>query len=280
MDKKVLVLDIDGTLTNAKKEITPRTKRAIFDMQKKGHKIVLASGRPTAGVWPIAEKLKLSEYGGYILSFNGAKVIQCQTKEIISQNVIPKELIPDIYQAAVIQHTGLISYSERTILAATEIDEYIRLEAKINHMEIENVENFIEYISFPITKCLMTGPGEHMEVVEQRLKKQFEGKLSIYRSEPFFLEIMPMNVDKAFALETLSKYLNLTREHFISCGDGFNDVTMIEFAGLGVAMENAQEKVKKAADYITKSNEEDGVASVIEQFILKEDKDVIFANSK
>lgn len=280
MDKKVLVLDIDGTLTNAKKEITPRTKRAIFDMQEKGHKIVLASGRPTAGVWPIAEKLKLSEYGGYILSFNGAKVIQCQTKEIISQNVIPKELIPDIYQAAVIQHTGLISYSECTILAATEIDEYIRLEAKINHMEIENVENFIEYISFPITKCLMTGPGEHMEVVEQRLKKQFEGKLSIYRSEPFFLEIMPMNVDKAFALETLSKYLNLTRKHFISCGDGFNDVTMIEFAGLGVAMENAQEKVKKAADYITKSNEEDGVASVIEQFILKEDKDVIFANSK
>lgn len=268
MDKKVLVLDIDGTLTNAKKEITPRTKKAIFDMQERGHKLVLASGRPTAGVWPIAEELKLSKYGGYILSFNGAKVIQCQTKEIISQNAIPEEWIPDIYQAAITQHTGLISYLENTILAATEIDEYIRLEAKINHMPIEKVENFVEYISFAITKCLMTGHGEHMEVVEQKLKKQFEGKLSIYRSEPFFLEIMPINVDKAFALENLSQHLNLTKEHFISCGDGFNDITMIEFAGLGVAMKNAQEKVKKVADYITKSNEEDGVAHVIEKFIL------------
>ena len=82
MDKKVLVLDLDGTLTNSEKKITPETKKALMEMQEQGHTVVLASGRPTAGIEPLAEELNLKENGGYILSFNGGKITDCSTGDL------------------------------------------------------------------------------------------------------------------------------------------------------------------------------------------------------
>ena len=93
--------------------------------------------------------------------------------------------------------------------------------------------------------------------------------LFVCREMPFFLEILPPGIDKAYGLEKLIYTLGMQREEVIACGDGYNDITMLQFAGLGVAMENAQEATKKAADYITLSNDEDGIAHVIEKFILE-----------
>ena len=90
----------------------------------------------------------------------------------------------------------------------------------------------------------------------------------MYRSEPFFLEILPKGIDKAQRLEVLLGILGISREEMIACGDGYNDLTMIQYAGLGIAMENAVFPVRKAADYITASNEEDGVALAVEKFLL------------
>ena len=101
----------------------------------------------------------------------------------------------------------------------------------------------------------------------KELAAYYEGKMSIYRSEPFFLEILPLGIDKANRLEFLLKHLGLKREELMVCGDGYNDLSMIEYAGLGVAMSNAQNVVKEAADYITLSNEEDGVAAAVKKFI-------------
>ena len=95
--------------------------------------------------------------------------------------------------------------------------------------------------------------------------------MSVYRSEPFFLELLPLGIDKAKCLEKLLERMQIDRKNVIACGDGFNDLSMIEFAGLGVAMANAQQVVKNAADYITLSNEEDGVAAVVEKFFLKKE---------
>ena len=93
--------------------------------------------------------------------------------------------------------------------------------------------------------------------------------MSVYRSEPFFLELVPQSIDKAKSLEYLLNYLKISRDEIIACGDGYNDVSMIRFAGLGVAMANACDDVKSCADYITYSNEEDGIAHVVEKFVLK-----------
>lgn len=268
MAYEILVLDIDGTLTNSNKEISKVTKEAIREIQDRGHHVVLASGRPTAGIMPIAKELNLEEYGGYVLAFNGAKVINCKSKETIFQNTIPKDLISDIYQAALEEKVGVISYDDNSIITSSKIDEYMEKESKINHMPIKMVDDFISYLSFPINKCLMTGEPTYLAQVEQRMKQRFGEELSIYRSEPFFLEIMPLHIDKAHSLEKLLDTLHMSREQMISCGDGYNDLTMIQYAGKGVAMGNAQKEIQDVADYITLTNDEDGVAHVISKFML------------
>lgn len=268
MAYEILVLDIDGTLTNSQKEVSPQTLEAILKAQERGHKVVLASGRPTPGILALASRLKLSEYNGFILSFNGAKIINCKTNEIIYQKVMPRELLPKLYAAAIANSVGIISYENNSIIAGTDIDEYMEKEAKINGIPIKKVDDFPNYFTFDINKCLMTGPGTHLEEVEQTMKNQFGDQLNIYRSEPYFLELMPKHIDKAYSLSKLLDYLGLSKDQMISCGDGYNDLTMIQYAGMGVAMANAQEIVKRAADYITLSNDEDGVAHVINEFML------------
>ncbi|SET14739.1 Cof-type HAD-IIB family hydrolase [[Clostridium] polysaccharolyticum] len=267
MAYEILVLDIDGTLTNSEKLITGKTKEALFALQERGHKVVLASGRPTPGIIPVAEQIRLKEYGGYILAYNGAKVLNCQTGEVIYEKSLPKESIKEIYDAAKEFKTGLLSYDKEGIITPREPDEYIQKEAMINHLPIKKVDNFVEYIDYPVNKCLLTENGLYLAEVEKELKNRFRGKLNVYRSEPFFLEIMPENIDKAYSLGKLLEKLGMTKDQMICCGDGYNDLSMIEYAGMGVAMANANDQVKEAADFITLSNDEDGVAHVIDRFM-------------
>lgn len=268
MAYEIIVLDLDGTLTNSKKEISPKTKEALLKIQQDGKKVVLASGRPTPGILNLAEELKLKEYGGFILSFNGAKITNAKTNEIILNETIPQEFIRDIYLSSLEYGIGILTYTDTQIIAGNGIDEYAKLESQINHLPIMRVDDMLDFIQFPVNKFLMTGKPEVMLEVQTNLRKKFGTKLNIFRSEPFFLEIMPPEIDKAASLDKLLKILNKDKEQMICCGDGFNDASMIAFAGLGVAMKNAQEEVKKLADYITYSNDEDGIAHVIEKFMI------------
>ncbi len=270
MDYKILVLDIDGTLTNSKKEITPRTRAALRKAQEKGVKVVLASGRPTYGIMPVAGELELERFGGYILSFNGGQIINAQTGEAIYQKTLPPQMPALLYDLSQEYKTNIMTYLDQTVITPKKDDQYVELESSINKMEVRQVEDFKAFVNFPVTKCLMVEDGDYLAQVEQKVKARLGDTLSVLRSEPFFLEIMPKNIDKAYSLGKLLEHLGLDKEQMIACGDGFNDRSMIEFAGLGVAMANAQEPVKAAADYITVSNDEDGVAAVVERFILGE----------
>lgn len=267
MRKKALVLDIDGTLTNSKKEITDNTRQAIWDAVLRGHKVMLASGRPTPGMYRYEKELELAKYGGYLLSFNGARIVQCRTGDVIHQVNLPLGVLPGLYQYAGQRHMGLVTYLGDTVISAFEPDEYIRLEAGINGLPIRVVEHFVPFVDFDIQKCLMTAPAEQAAIYEKELQEQYGDVMSIYRSEPFFLEIMPRGVNKASAVEKLLPILGVDREDVICCGDGYNDISMIRYAGMGVAMANAQSAVKEAADYITASNDEDGIVQVIREFM-------------
>ena len=267
MNYEILVLDLDGTLTNSEKKITPPTKQAIIEIQQAGKKVVLASGRPTPGVIALAEELHLGDYGSYILSYNGAKIINCSTRQAIYNKVLPDHIAQTIYDIAVGYDVDLIAYTDKEILSGIRPNKYTELESRINSMPVVRVDDFAEAVNFPANKFLITGESELTEKIEQLLKEKFHTFLNIYRSEPFFLEIMPQNIDKAHSLQKLLSSLGMSADQMICCGDGFNDLTMIEYAGLGVAMENAQPILKKTADYITKSNDEDGVLHVINEFM-------------
>lgn len=137
-------------------------------------------------------------------------------------------------------------------------------------MPIKVVDNFKEFVNFDINKCLVTAQKEKAPELEKILQEKYSDVASIYRSEPFFIEIMPKNVDKATSLDHMLEMVGMTKENAICCGDGFNDLSMIKYAGLGVAMGNAQQVVKDAADYITATNDEDGIVQVINRFIKQE----------
>lgn len=268
MTEKILVLDIDGTLTTSKKDISPETKKAIMEVQKRGHLVMLASGRPTPGMMRYAKELELEKNGGYLLSFNGARIINCKTGDIVFQKVLPRQIIPGLYRFAIEHDLGLITYLGDHVILGTRTDEYVELEAKINGIPIRPVDNFVSFVDFDVNKCLMTAPPEKAEECMKLLQEKYKDTLSIYRSEPFFIEIMPKNIDKATSLDRMLETVGLKREDAICCGDGYNDISMISYAGVGVAMKNAREEVKQAADYITeKSNDEDGLVEVIDKFI-------------
>lgn len=264
--EKALVLDIDGTLTNSKKEITPATKQAIQGLMERGQKVILASGRPTPGMLKFEKELELEKYGGYLLSFNGAKIVDCYTGEIIYQRLLPLTLLPGMYHFAKDNGCGLITYLGNEVISAFPTDKYVELEARINGLPVKEVENFLEFVDFDINKCLMTAEPEKAEHLEKELRDRYGDRADVYRSEPYFIEIMPKGVNKAASLDKILPVLGVTRENTVCCGDGFNDISMIKYAGVGVAMGNAQQAVKEAADYVTAANDEDGLVQVIERF--------------
>lgn len=268
MDYRIIVLDLDGTLTNRDKVITPKTKEALMKAQMHGKKVVLASGRPTYGIMPLARELELEQYGGYILSFNGGIIINCKTGEKVFESQLPVDANRKIIELAEENGVSILTYEGECIITPDKNCPYVEKEAFINKLDVKEIENFKEYITFKVPKFLMMDDGDYLKLVEPKVKAALGKRFSVYRSEPYFLEILPKGIDKALSLERLLKELNYTSEQLIACGDGYNDLSMIKYAGLGVAMENAVLSVRNAADYITKSNNDDGVARVVEKFML------------
>jgi hypothetical protein len=268
MNKKLLVLDLDGTLTNSRKEITSKTLDALHRLQQAGHTIVLASGRPTAGIKQVADALELETQGGYVLAFNGARIIDWRTQEVLFQQTLEHAYLQRLYDAAVAHGLTILTYRDEYALAGTPANEYAEFEAKINHMILTPVEQFAEYVDFPINKCLMSGAPEHVKACEDELLPELGDCLSIFKSEDFFLEIMAKDIDKAASLDRLVNLLGMTREQVVCCGDGYNDISMIQYAGVGVAMDNAKDVVKEVADVVTGSNDEDGLVPIVEKYFL------------
>lgn len=268
MNRKILALDIDGTLTNTEKEITPRTLEKIIEVQEKGHVVAIASGRPLPGIRKIAETIELDRFGGYILAFNGGRIVNYKTGDIAYQATLDNDVVREIYDYCKKVGCGMVTYDGERVITGTNIDGYMIFEARINNMEIMRIDNFKEYIDFPLNKCLLTADSELAEKIEVELSGKYGDRVTIFRSEPYFVEIMPQNVHKATSLEKLLEILGMKREDLIACGDGYNDLTMIDYAGVGVAMANAQDIVKEHADYVTLSNDEDGLVPVIDRFVL------------
>ena len=260
----VLALDLDGTLTDSKKRISARTKESIDKFIAAGGTVALASGRPTFGVMPVAKILELDKKGGYILSYNGGCFLDCKNNKQLFMKELTHEYLPILEKQAKEFGINLMTYNGDKAYALDIDEQYYMIEININHFIRVKADPLTPKITFPIIKCLMTADGDYLAKVEKEMKKYWEGKLNIVRSEPYFLEVTEVGIDKASTITNMVKKLGKSVDNLICCGDGFNDLSMIQAAGIGVAMANAQERVRAAADYITKSNDEDGIVDVVE----------------
>ena len=194
----------------------------------------------------------MSKRGGYILAYNGGNIVDCTNGELIYSRFVPDECVHDICCEAQKNNVYAITYYKDYVLAESDEDEYVKKEAFCNGAEIKKVENLEQFVDYP---------------VEKALKEKHGNLLDIFFSEDYFLEVVPKGVAKDKSLEALLDKLNIKREELIACGDGMNDLPMIEYAGLGVAMDNAYPKVKESADIIAPSNDDDGVAFIIEKYM-------------
>ena len=263
MKYKLLVLDVDGTLLNDKKEITPRTHAALLKAQQMGVHVVLASGRPTNGVQPLAEALELNHYGGFILSYNGGQIINAQTGELMFEKRIDPAMIPYLNRKAKENGFAIFTYHKDYILTDSPENKHVQEEAELNKMRIIGVENFPEAVDFAPCKCILTSDDENNLVgLENHWKKRLDGVLEAFRSEDYFLEVAPHFINKGNTLAVLMEMLNITTEEVVAIGDGVADVSMLQLAGTGVAMGNARDSVKACADFTTLSN------NMIEKAIL------------
>lgn len=271
MKYKLLVLDIDGTLLNNAKEISQRTLASLLKVQQMGVRIVLASGRPTYGIMPFAKALELGNYGGFIVSYNGCQIIDAQSGEILFERRINPEMIPYLEKKARKNGFALFTYHDDTLLTDSPDNEHIRLEAKQNGLRIIAEEEFSIAIDFAPCKCMLASDDvEALARLEVYWKKRLDGTQDVFQSEPYFLEVVPCGVDKANTLGVLLSHLGISREEVIAIGDGVCDVNMLQIAGMGIAMGHSQDSVKVCADYVTASNEDDGVAQAVEKLILAE----------
>lgn len=271
MKYKLLVLDVDGTLLNDEREISKRTLAALLKVQQMGVRIVLASGRPTYGLMPLAKTLELGNYGGFVLSYNGCQIIKAQNGEILFERRINPEMLPYLEKKARKNGFAIFTYHDDTLITDSPDNEYIKNEALLNNLKIIREDEFSTAIDFAPCKCMLVSDKEKALIgLEQHWEKRLAGTLDAFRSEPYFLEVVPCGVNNANTLGALLEHLGVTREEVIAVGDGVCDVTMLQLAGMGVAMGHSQDSVKVCADYVTASNEEDGVALAVEKLILAE----------
>lgn len=267
MAYELLVLDVDGTLVNTKKQITERTLQAVIECQENGVRVAIASGRCTEGIRHQAKAIKLDEFGGYVISFNGGKITNFQTGEVVFETTLPPGMLHELYDYSLQEKTGFLTYNKGKIYAHSETDPYIVMDAEGCDIPIVVPEDFHRTVKFLGNKFILTGEPQRMARLEKKAAADFSGRLSVYRSEEFYLEMMPLGVDKAYGLSKLLLNLGYSRNQMVCCGDGFNDLSMIEYAGLGVAMANAPDVLREKADYVAPCCDEDGLVDVINRFI-------------
>lgn len=265
---KLIALDMDGTLLNEEKIVTERTKKAIKAARDKGVTVVLATGRPIDGVTRYLEELDMYTDNDYVLSYNGGLVLKTKSKEVVCKLGLIGEDVKYLYELSKTLGVNIHAFSEKNGLVTPKNSKYTEVEASINNITVnevnfDNIENDESFI-----KIMMIDEPEILQRAVDNLPQEVYEKYTVVRSTPFFLEFLNKEVNKGVGVEMLAKHLGVKREEVITMGDAGNDLHMIEYAGMGIAMGNAFDEVKEAANYITDSNNEDGVAKAIEKFVL------------
>lgn len=276
---KVILLDIDGTLTNSDKIITARTKQALLAAQDMGIRLAIASGRADQGLYRWAEELDMTAHHGIFVCYNGAKVMDCQTKEVLFHQPMSVAegkavlehmkhfdvrpiIIHDEYMYTNDVFAGMISRTS----GGKKIN-IIEYEARSNGYILCEKRDLAAFADFPLEKILTAGEPDYLQEHWQEMAAPFEGRLSSMFTAPFYYEFTARSVDKAKAIAAAFGAMGYRPEDMIAFGDAQNDISMLEYAGIGVAMGNAAEEVKAIADEVTLSNDKDGIAESLYRHI-------------
>lgn len=264
---KMIVLDLDDTLLNDDLQISDYNKKVIFNAQKSGIKIVLASGRPTPAILPFANELKLEVNGGYVISYNGAILTDMTTNKVLTSTTLSHENIDFLLEFANKNDLYFQTYINGNVTISKE-NQYSDIEGNLTGMPVVKVENLRHAIEEEPVKVILMQDPAILKEVEKELKPIVENIMTMNISKPFFLEFTNINVDKNKTIDFLCNVTGINKDEVMAIGDSFNDLTMIKGCGIGIVMSNGQDDVKKHAHHVTHCNNTDGVATAINRFAL------------
>ena len=264
----LLAVDLDGTLLHNDHTISDFSADTLIRAQEKGLTVALCTGRPTDGARHIAESLRLHEFGGFLVGYNGGEIIDCENNKVLRDLLLPEGVLPMIVWFAQSLQTDIVTFCDRHIITTSDTNPFILRSSVRNRMDVLKTDNWLDAVQgLKLHKCMLVGNPERLIPMEQQVKMAFNGGLEAFCSEPQFLEFTPLGVNKGNGLQWLMNYLNISPSEVIAFGDTPGDIPMLRLAGMGVAMANAPESVKAVADAIAPSNVEDGVARMLEKLL-------------
>ncbi len=266
---RLIAMDLDGTLNNDEKVITPVTRQILQKAQQQGIRLALASARPSPGLYKERDILEMQNYGGILMSYNGGRIVDAATGGVLFETAM------DIAQTkAVLRFLETLPVTpildDGKQFYVTDASGYkVDYECRNNHMVCTEVENLAEFLNFAPIKILMSVLPEQLKAVQQRIADFLPGELTVVQTAPFYLEVIPKRINKGQGIRDICRTLGISPAEVIAFGDAENDIPMLRAAGMGIAMGNAAEPVKDAADAVTLSNNEDGIAAALCQLLPK-----------
>ncbi|MBM6830085.1 HAD family phosphatase [Anaerotignum lactatifermentans] len=267
MAYKMIFSDMDGTLLKTETEISQKNVDKVIQAVNHGTEFVICTGRGVYGVERFLEQLKLMGRSGYVICQNGAAVYDLRDMRLTIQHHFSADVLRPVVETARKMGIAVYLYDDRTFMAE-KMTEEVKAYCRVMHADMRILPDGLEYEG-NYTKCLLSGPGEKLERLKLEVTPAVGDQLNMFFSGPHYLEFVKKGVSKGKAMEETAAKAHVDLKEVIAIGDSDNDLSMIQKAGLGIAVANAQDHVKAAADFITQGTcQQDAVAEVIDRFIF------------
>lgn len=270
LDVKLIAFDLDDTLLTDERKISPRTLKAIQTACEKGIYVVLCSGRAENGVLPYVRALNIagSQFGRYIIAFNGASIYDLHLRKQIYTNTVDTEILKYVYHEAKSRGIASVVYEPSVIYSWLDSD-WARMDAELCNLKFVIKEDFENFLEGGFPKMLVPSEPEKVSQLKDYLCEKIGDKADIFISKPFFLEVMSKGVGKGPSILRLAKQLGLKPEQTMAFGDSMNDESMLRSCEHSVAMSNGLDYIKEISKYNTRfDNNNDGIADFLESFVL------------
>lgn len=268
MTKKLIAVDLDGTLLTSTNTISEKSKESIEKVLDAGHKVVIITGRDFYGSIKVARELFDRHEGGLVASSNGALVFDLAKDKPIINHTIPREVVKEMIAYGKSLGLDYLIYHDNKILAEKDDAYDLDFLSKKNKLEVEIIEDLADNLDFDLNKLLFSAQPSLIEKVKSDFEEQFKGKVNPIHSMPQFLDCMPAGIHKGRSLLEIADFYGIDHKDTLAFGDEINDETMIEMAGIGIAMANASDYIKNLADDICPTNDDDGISLYLEENIL------------
>ena len=261
---KLIAVDLDGTLLNSEHQLSGRNRQAILDVVDAGVIFSLSTGRPLQGVAAIID---IFDADLPFTIYNGAMIITSRSNEILFESELDGGLAEEVVRLGQARGTSILLYKDGA-LYVSEINDTVKRYTSVVGVVPNVPDDLAKFAAQGVTKIVWRDKPARIATLQDEVRPYVEGRINCSSSHPTLLEFFDINSSKGAAMRRIGDIYDIAQSEMMAIGDAYNDISMIEYAALGIAMGNAPQEIKDLADAVTLTNNEDGVAEAIYRFVL------------